>query len=60
MKNVVKRDIRKDPNLRPNETELQVCRYCGKIFEYGDSECPNCQRKPSDDVWEKWVKSEQK
>jgi len=55
-----KRDIKKDPNIRPNQIELQTCRFCGKLFSYGDIPCPNCGRKPSDDVWEKWTKSEAK
>ena len=55
-----KRDIRKDPNLRENETEYQVCRFCGTMYEYGDVPCPSCGRKPSDDVWEHWRKAEQK
>lgn len=57
-----KRDFKKDPNLRPSETEYQTCRFCSTLFEYGDNPCPNCQRKPSDE--EKlsglWSKSEQK
>lgn len=57
-----KRDIKKDPNIRPSEKEFQICRFCGTMFEYGDVPCPNCHRKPSDEekLSETWAKSEQK
>lgn len=57
-----KRDFKKDPNLRPTETEFQICRFCGKLYPYGDVKCPSCGRKPSDEetLSETWSKSEQK
>lgn len=57
-----KRDFKKDPNLRPNEIELQTCRFCGQMYPYGDNPCPNCGRKPSDSekLTDLWSKSEQK
>jgi len=57
-----KRDFKKDPNLRENETEYQVCRFCGQLYPYGDTECPNCARKPTDEekLTDMWSRSEQK
>lgn len=48
---MVKRDIKKDPNLRPNETEWQFCPHCQTMYPYGDTPCPNCGLTPTTDKW---------